>query len=167
MQTVKYLAKTRSVPLLLVPGLLARQVSGYGIMEVKRNLVAQSSTYRWLNSLNVRGERCQQLIYQEMANSVSDNSKSFMMTSSYGNIFRVTGCCAGNSPTPGEFPAQRPVKRSFDLFFDLRLNTRLSKQSWGWWFETLSRPLWRHCNDPNKCCLIVDMIQVYILVNML
>ena len=55
--------------------------------------------------------------------------------------------CAGNSPVPGEFPAQRPVTRSFDVFFDLPLNKRLSKQSWGWWFETLSRPLWRHCND--------------------
>ena len=54
--------------------------------------------------------------------------------------------CAGNSPVPGEFPAQRPVTRSFDVFFDLRLNKRLSKQSWGWWFETLSCPLWRHCN---------------------
>ena len=43
-------------------------------------------------------------------------------------------------------PAQRPVPRSFDVFFDLRLNKRLSKQSWGWWFETLSRPLWRQCN---------------------
>ena len=39
--------------------------------------------------------------------------------------------CAGNSPIAGEFPAQRPVTRSFDVFFDLRLNKRLSKQSWG------------------------------------
>ena len=54
--------------------------------------------------------------------------------------------CAANSPIPGEFPAQRPVTRSFDVLFDLRLNQRLSKQSWGWRFETLSRPLWRHCN---------------------
>ena len=54
--------------------------------------------------------------------------------------------CAGNSPVPGEFPAQRPVTRSFGVFFDLRLNKRLSKQSWGWWFETPSRPLWRHCD---------------------
>ena len=54
--------------------------------------------------------------------------------------------CAGNSPVPGEFPAQRPVTRSSDVFFDLRLNKRLSKQSWGWWFETLSRSLCRHCN---------------------
>ena len=37
--------------------------------------------------------------------------------------------CAGNSPVTGEFPAQRPVARSFDVFFDLRQNNRLSKQS--------------------------------------
>ena len=49
--------------------------------------------------------------------------------------------CAGNSPVPGEFPAQRPVTRSFDVFFDLRLNKWLSKQSWGWWFKTISRSL--------------------------
>ena len=54
--------------------------------------------------------------------------------------------CAGNSPVPGEFPTQRPVTRSFDVYFDLRPNKRLSKQSWGWWFETLSWSLWRHCN---------------------
>ena len=52
----------------------------------------------------------------------------------------------GNSPVPGEFPEQRPVTRSFDVFFDLRLNKRLSKQWWGWWFETLSCQLWRQCN---------------------
>ena len=55
--------------------------------------------------------------------------------------------CAGNSPVTGEFPSQTPVTRSFDVFCDLRLNKRFSKQSWGWWFETLSRPLWRHCNE--------------------
>ena len=37
--------------------------------------------------------------------------------------------CAGNSPVPGEYPAQRPVTRNFDVFFDLRPNTLLSKQS--------------------------------------
>ena len=55
--------------------------------------------------------------------------------------------CAGNSPVPDEFPTQRPVTRSFDVFFDLLLTKRLSKQSWGWWLETLSRPLWRHRNE--------------------
>ena len=54
--------------------------------------------------------------------------------------------CAGNSLVAGELPAQRPVTPSFDVFFDLRLNKRSSKQSWGWWFEMPSPPFWRHCN---------------------
>ena len=45
---------------------------------------------------------------------------------------------AGNSSVTGLFPAQRPVTRSFDVFFGLRLNKRLSKQWSGWWFETPS-----------------------------
>ena len=57
-----------------------------------------------------------------------------MMTSSNGNIFRITRPLCGEFTCPGEFPAQRPVTRSFDVFFDLRLNKRLSKQSWDWWF---------------------------------
>ena len=72
--------------------------------------------------------------------------KKIMMTSSNGNIFRVTGHLRGEFTGPRWLPAQRPVTRSFDVFFDLRLNKRLIKQSWGWWFETLPRPLWRHSN---------------------
>ena len=48
-------------------------------------------------------------------------------------------------------PTQRPVTRSFDIFFDLRLNKRSSKQSWGWWFGTPSRPLWHHPNEFETC----------------
>ena len=69
-----------------------------------------------------------------------------MMTSSNETFSALLAICAGNSPVPGESPAQRPVARSFDVYFDLRLNKRLIKQSWGWWFETLPRPLWRHSN---------------------
>ena len=54
--------------------------------------------------------------------------------------------CVGNSPVTGEFPAQRPVTRSFGVFFDLRLNHQLSKQWTCRWFETPSCSLWRHCN---------------------
>ena len=54
--------------------------------------------------------------------------------------------CVGDSPVTGEFPSQRPVTRGFDVFFVLRMNKRLTTQSWGWWFETPSCPLWRHCN---------------------
>ena len=64
--------------------------------------------------------------------------KHRMMTSSNGTFSAL--------PVTDEFPAQRPVTRSFDGFFDLRLNKCLNKQSWGWWFETPSWPLWRHCN---------------------
>ena len=60
--------------------------------------------------------------------------------------FRVTDPLCGEFTGPGAFPIQRPVTRSFDIFFDLRLSERLSKQSSGWWFETPPRPLWRHCN---------------------
>ena len=70
-----------------------------------------------------------------------------MMTSSNGNIFRVTGPLCGEFTGPGEFPTQRPVTRSFDVYFDLRLNKRLCKQSRSWWFETLLCPLWRHSNE--------------------
>ena len=72
-----------------------------------------------------------------------------MMTSSNGNIFRLTGPLCWEFTGPGEFPAQRPVTRSFDVFIDLRLNKRLNKQPWGWWFETLPLSLWRHCNAPH------------------
>ena len=70
----------------------------------------------------------------------------YMMTSSNGNIFRVTGSLRG------EFTGRqwRPVKRIIDVFVELRLNRRLRKQSWGWWLETPSRPLWRHCNEKHN-----------------
>ena len=71
-----------------------------------------------------------------------------MMTSSNRNAFRVIlALCAGNSPATGEFPSRRPVTRSFDVFFDVCLNTRLSKQPRGRWFETPSHSLWRHCKE--------------------
>ena len=80
--------------------------------------------------------------------------------------------CARNSPVPGEFPAQRPVTRSFDVFFELRLNKRLSKQSWGWWFEKPSCPLWRHSNVEQEfsCALHRDIDKltpdIYLLYNL-
>ena len=47
-------------------------------------------------------------------------------------------------------PVKSPHKGQWcgALMFSLicALNKRLSKQSWGWWFDTPSRSLWRHCN---------------------
>ena len=89
------------------------------------------------------------LRYWEKKNTSENVVLHDMMTSSDGNIFRVTGPLCGEFTGPGEFPTQRPVTRSFDVFFDLRLNKRLSKQTWGWWFETPSWSLWRQCNGDN------------------
>ena len=84
-----------------------------------------------------------------------------MMTSSNGNIFRVIGPLCGEFTGPGEFPTQRSVTRSFDVFFDLRLNKRLSKQPWGWWFEMPSWSLWRQCNAQKINFTIVSNITWY------
>ena len=74
----------------------------------------------------------------------SADFRYYMTTASNGNIFHVTGHLYG------EFTVHRWIPRTkasdVDVFFDLRLNKLLSKQSWGWGFETPSRPLWRHCN---------------------
>ena len=79
------------------------------------------------------------------------------------------GILKGTSPAPfdkGQIPAAQwsdaregnpQVTRSFDVFFDLPLDKPLSKQSWGWWFETPSRPLWRHCNANPSCVRIVGI----------
>ena len=50
------------------------------------------------------------------------------------------------------FPSQRPATRTFDVFFDLCLNKRLSKQSRRRWFETASGSSWRQCNVLRRCC---------------
>ena len=74
-----------------------------------------------------------------------------LMTSSNGNIFLVTdplcGEFTGHCMVNGEFPSQKPVTRSFDIFFDLRLNKRSNELSWRRRFDTSSCSLWRHCSD--------------------
>ena len=89
----------------------------------------------------------------------TNQGRVFMMTSSNGTLFRVTGPLCGefSSPVTGEFHAQRTVTRSFDVFFDLRPNERLSKRWWCWRLETPSRPLWRRCNVLTKIAVKHDM----------
>ena len=57
-----------------------------------------------------------------------------------------------NSPHKGQW------RGALIFFFDLRLNKRLSKQSSGWWFETPSRSLRRHCNG---LCQLKKMLHIY------
>ena len=77
--------------------------------------------------------------------------------------------CVVNSPVTGEFPTQRPVTQSFDVFFDLCLNRGLSKQSWGWWFEMPSRLLNNDITVMIKTCqencARLCITEQYILVN--
>ena len=73
-------------------------------------------------------------------------NRIIIMTSPNWNRSRVTG------PFCGEFTGHRwlPLAKASDAehwcFLWSAPSKRLSKQSWGWWFETPSRPLWRHCN---------------------
>ena len=75
--------------------------------------------------------------------------------------------CAGNSSVTGEFPSQGPVTRSLDIFFDQRLNKRLSKQSWGRCFETPSRSIWRHCNGTVTCVWPMHVLHMYVVHRLL
>ena len=101
-----------------------------------------SGTCRWCRLSVTQFPRIAQPYRLDQVRNRGNGPMLFMMTSSNGNIFRVTGHLCG------EFtPRQRPMTRSFDAFFVLCLIQRLSKQSWGWWFETLPRPLWRHRNE--------------------
>ena len=63
----------------------------------------------------------------------------------------------GNPPIIGEFPSQRSVTRSLDVFFDVRLRKRLSKQSICWWFETPWSSLWRHHNEDKSCSEVLSL----------
>ena len=67
-----------------------------------------------------------------------------IMTSSNGNIFRVTGHLCG------EFTGHRWIPRTkasdVELWWFLWSAPWFSRQSWCWWFETPSRSIWRHCN---------------------
>ena len=78
----------------------------------------------------------------------------FIMTSSNGNIFHVTG------PLCGEFTGDQwiPCMRSSDVSFDLRLKKHVSKPSWGWSFETPLHSLWHHCDI--WCVLFKGLITV-------
>ena len=61
--------------------------------------------------------------------------------------------CARNSSVTDEFPAQRQVTRSFDVFFHLRFHKRFGKQSWGWWFET---------HRPHYNVIVIDLSDPFI-----
>ena len=102
------------------------------------------NTFRFLQNIHIRhptaclwGQDMVCLLWYELLSWCRHQMETFSA---------LLAICAGNSPVPGEFPTQRPVTRSSDVFFDLRLNKLLIKQSWGWWCEMPSCPLWCHCH---------------------
>ena len=85
-----------------------------------------------------------------------------------GTFTALLALCEGNPPVTGGFSLQRPVTRSFEGFFDLRLIKRLSNQSRRWWSVTPSRSLWRHCHDTYEIetwRAIVKDVTFYLLFN--
>ena len=109
-------------------------------------------------------------LIEHVASAKTGNGTMQWMPSSYGCLCTSTSwwrhkmeafsallaLCVGNPAATHGFPSHRPVKRSFDVLFELRLNKRLSKNSWRRWFETSSRPLWRHCNGNPRCQMYDD-----------
>ena len=87
--------------------------------------------------------KCQELVVEVFIwSGLFHPTMVSLMTSSNANIFHITGPLS----ITGEFPSQRPVTWSFDIFFDLHLNKQLSKQLWVGWFETPWHSLWCHFN---------------------
>ena len=85
------------------------------------------------------------------------------MTSSNGDIARVTGSLCGQFTGHRWILPQRTVTRSFDFFFELLLNKWLSKQSWGWWFETPSLSSWRASNEHGEAAEVVARFAQFLM----
>ena len=75
--------------------------------------------------------------------------------------FALLDLCVGHSPVVGEFPSQRPMMRSFDVFCRLHPHKRLSKQLIRRWFEVSWRSLKRHCNGVPVCYIRKTGIRRY------
>ena len=68
--------------------------------------------WHWPNIMN-KNNKIRHMQYQTMSTWWRHQMETFSA---------LLALCAGNSPATGEFPPQRPVTRSFDVFLDLRLN---------------------------------------------
>ena len=94
------------------------------------------------------------ILPHSLVNDLNKSSEKTLNPVSQDDVIKwkhFPGCwpfVRGIHRSPVNSPSQRPVTRSFDVFFDLRLNKRLSKQSWECWFGTPLRSWWRR---PNGC----------------
>ena len=98
---------------------------------------------------------CTQPIHFSFTTSESATCHCSLNNSWWRHQMETFSALLAFSSVTGEFLSQRPVTWSFDIFFDLRLNKRLSKPSRRRWFETPSCPLWRQCNVLN-----IDLVSI-------
>ena len=118
---------------------LANVVSGNGLTSTDDKSLPESVLFK------IHATICTPR--QQYANTKQITLIYHMMTSSNGNIFRVTGPSCGEFTGHRRIPLTKASGAELWCFLDLRLNKRLCKQSWIWWFETPTRPLWRHRNE--------------------
>ena len=97
-----------------------------------------------VNHKPINYNRCHSEGHPSYSGLIRITNNASMMSSSNWNIFRVTGHLCGEFTGPRLIPRTKASEAELWYFIDLRPNIRLSKQSWGRWFETPSRPLWRH-----------------------
>ena len=95
--------------------------------------------------------RCSAVIFPQSAHKYTPNGSPVELMTWWRHemetISALLALYTGNSLVTGEFPSQRPVTRSLIFSLICALKNRLSKQSWGLWFETPSFSLWHHCNE--------------------
>ena len=131
-----------SFVVLCFTAIMSTITSSNGNIRVTGHLRGEFTGHRWIET----SRRIYDIIVMGKGKPIPQDNKWWWWRYERETFSALLALCAGNSPVNGEFPSQRPVTWSFDVFFDLCLNKRLSKQSWGWWFQTPSCPSWRHCN---------------------
>ena len=110
-----------------------------------------------LNHVSKRGHRriLQKWVKGDLLSFISFSTRSIVSwwRHQMKTFSALLALCAGNLPVTGH--RKRTLTRSFDVFFDLRLNKRLSKQSWGWWFES---------SADRRCSNYIWVINIYCLL---
>ena len=119
------------------------QLMHYWLIDPISDYIVKCVTFIMLPALNWANHFSRGNVAKDFIGLFTIHFSTCMMTSSNGNIFRVTGPLCGQFTGPGEFPKGQWRGA---LMFSLRLNKRLSKQPWGWWFEPPSWSLWRPRN---------------------
>ena len=130
-------------------------------------LKEKKKTMEW--SLSILLSICSIVSVLHIIDAVTQQPLGWFILNKYDDVSKWKHCprywpfVQGIHRGPVNSPHKWSVMRSFHVFFDLCLNKRLSKQLWGWWFETPSYPLWRHCNGWN--CLGLQIVTLWFVAH--